>query len=189
VRFFFPLRLLERREGFAVGGQHSTKSEECYEWRRTRMQPDGDVKREEESREENPKNRTDPSLFLPHSTLNGVVLKYAEPPEARKPVKSWRLYVFKGKEQVGAWLTQPSSSRLFPVIEGETDFGLRRLLHAELFHVHRQSAYLFGRDRIVRFFSFSLFPPFFPSLPIRLPLTLSLLCRSILTLRPTLTGR
>uniref|UniRef100_A0A0K3CNP4 FHA domain-containing protein n=1 Tax=Rhodotorula toruloides TaxID=5286 RepID=A0A0K3CNP4_RHOTO len=52
------------------------------------------------------------------STLNGVVLKYAEPPEARKPVRNWRLYVFKGKEQV------------------------------ELFHVHRQSAYLIGRDRV-----------------------------------------
>lgn len=47
------------------------------------------------------------------------MLKYAEPPEARKPVRNWRLYVFKGKEQV------------------------------ELFHVHRQSAYLIGRDRIV----------------------------------------
>lgn len=35
------------------------------------------------------------------STLRGVVLKYNEPPEARKPVKSWRMYVFKGKEQVG----------------------------------------------------------------------------------------
>jgi len=35
------------------------------------------------------------------STLRGVVLKYNEPPEARKPIKSWRIYVFKGKEQVG----------------------------------------------------------------------------------------
>ncbi|GAA5870712.1 hypothetical protein JCM8547_005036 [Rhodosporidiobolus lusitaniae] len=59
------------------------------------------------------------ALAAETNTLNGVVLKYAEPPEARKPVRNWRLYVFKGKEQV------------------------------ELFHVHRQSAYLFGRDRIV----------------------------------------
>lgn len=29
------------------------------------------------------------------------VLKYNEPPEARKPVLGWRLYVFKGKEQLG----------------------------------------------------------------------------------------
>lgn len=35
------------------------------------------------------------------NTYNGVVLKYNEPPEARKPSKQWRLYVFKGKEEVG----------------------------------------------------------------------------------------
>ncbi|KAJ9124020.1 hypothetical protein QFC22_000812 [Naganishia vaughanmartiniae] len=51
--------------------------------------------------------------------VTGVVLKYHEPPEARKPTKSWRLYVFKGKEQV------------------------------ELIQIHKQSAYLVGRDRIV----------------------------------------
>jgi len=53
--------------------------------------------------------------------VNGdsTVLKYNEPPEARKPILSWRLYVFKGSEQV------------------------------ELLHIHRQSAYLFGRDRLV----------------------------------------
>lgn len=33
-----------------------------------------------------------------------VVLKYHEPPEARKPFLGWRLYVFKGSEQVGARL-------------------------------------------------------------------------------------
>lgn len=30
-----------------------------------------------------------------------VVLKYHEPPEARKPSLGWRLYAFKGNEQVG----------------------------------------------------------------------------------------
>ncbi|GAA6005787.1 Pml1p [Rhodotorula paludigena] len=59
------------------------------------------------------------ALAAETNTLNGVVLKYSEPAEARKPVRNWRLYVFKGKEQV------------------------------ELFHVHRQSCYLFGRDRVV----------------------------------------
>ncbi|EKM79360.1 hypothetical protein AGABI1DRAFT_113933 [Agaricus bisporus var. burnettii JB137-S8] len=48
-----------------------------------------------------------------------TVLKYNEPPEARKPTLSWRLYVFKGSEQV------------------------------ELLHIQRQSAYLIGRDRLV----------------------------------------
>lgn len=40
-------------------------------------------------------------FLVDDSTFQGVVLKYNEPPEARKPVRSWRLYVFKGKEQVG----------------------------------------------------------------------------------------
>jgi smad nuclear-interacting protein 1 len=48
-----------------------------------------------------------------------TVLKYNEPPEARKPILGWRLYVFKDTEQV------------------------------ELLHIHRQSAYLVGRDRLV----------------------------------------
>jgi len=48
-----------------------------------------------------------------------TVLKYNEPPEARKPVLGWRLYVFRGSEQL------------------------------ELLHIHRQSAYLIGRDRLV----------------------------------------
>ena len=32
-----------------------------------------------------------------------TVLKYNEPPEARKPVLGWRLYVFKDAEQVGGY--------------------------------------------------------------------------------------
>ena len=40
-----------------------------------------------------------------------TVMKYNEPPEARKPTVGWRLYVFKGKEQVGASCTY----MLFPV--------------------------------------------------------------------------
>ncbi|XP_043241129.1 smad nuclear interacting protein 1-like [Amphibalanus amphitrite] len=53
------------------------------------------------------------------NTCNGVVVKYTEPPEARKPRKHWRLYVFKGEE------TMPT------------------------LHIHRQSAFLLGRDRKV----------------------------------------
>jgi len=48
-----------------------------------------------------------------------TVLKYNEPPEARKPTSNWRLYVFRGSEQV------------------------------ELLHIQRQSAYLIGRDGLV----------------------------------------
>jgi len=35
------------------------------------------------------------------NTVNGVVLKSAEPSDAAKPTKHWRLYVFKGKEARG----------------------------------------------------------------------------------------
>ncbi|KAK7690016.1 hypothetical protein QCA50_006659 [Cerrena zonata] len=54
-----------------------------------------------------------------HGDGSSTVLKYHEPPEARKPTMGWRLYVFKGAEQV------------------------------DLLHIHRQSAYLFGRDKTV----------------------------------------
>ncbi|KAI9267438.1 SMAD/FHA domain-containing protein [Sporodiniella umbellata] len=53
------------------------------------------------------------------NTVKGVELKYNEPPEATKPELKWRLYVFKGKDQI------------------------------DLLHIHRQSAYLIGRDRAV----------------------------------------
>ncbi|KAB5595397.1 Smad nuclear interacting protein [Ceratobasidium theobromae] len=51
-----------------------------------------------------------------HGDGTSTLLKYNEPPEARKPLENWRLYVFKGGEQV------------------------------DLLHIHRQSAYLIGRD-------------------------------------------
>jgi smad nuclear-interacting protein 1 len=36
-----------------------------------------------------------------HADATSTLLKYNEPPEARKPLVGWRLYVFKGDEQVG----------------------------------------------------------------------------------------
>lgn len=53
------------------------------------------------------------------NTVNNVVIKYAEPPDARKPKRRWRLYPFKGEKAL-------------PTL-----------------YVHRQSAYLMGRDRKV----------------------------------------
>ena len=55
------------------------------------------------------------------NTVNGVVVKYSEPTEARKPKTRWRLYVFKGSEEL-------------PIL-----------------YIHRQSAYLLGRDRKVSY--------------------------------------
>jgi len=53
------------------------------------------------------------------NTFNGIVIKYSEPPEARKPKRRWRFYTFKGEE-------------VLPTL-----------------HLHRQSAFLMGRDRKV----------------------------------------
>ncbi|KAF9926569.1 hypothetical protein FBU30_003856 [Linnemannia zychae] len=54
-----------------------------------------------------------------NTTASGTLLKYNEPPEARKPSQRWRLYVFKGDKEI------------------------------DLLHIHRQSAFLFGRDKNV----------------------------------------
>jgi smad nuclear-interacting protein 1 len=48
------------------------------------------------------------NLAAETNIFKGVVLKYHEPPEGRKPVASgknggWRLYVFKGKEELGTF--------------------------------------------------------------------------------------
>lgn len=53
------------------------------------------------------------------NTFNGVVIKYSEPPEARKPKRRWRFYPFKGEKAM-------------PTL-----------------YIHRQSCYLIGRDRKV----------------------------------------
>jgi len=59
------------------------------------------------------------ALAADSNTVSGTVVKYSEPTEARKPKKKWRLYVFKGSEEL-------------PIL-----------------YIHRQSAYLLGRDRKV----------------------------------------
>lgn len=53
------------------------------------------------------------------NTFRGVVIKYSEPTEARKPKRRWRLYPFKGEKAL-------------PTL-----------------YIHRESAYLMGRDRKV----------------------------------------
>lgn len=59
------------------------------------------------------------ALLADSNTVNGTVVRYSQPPEARKPKRKWRLYVFKGNEEL-------------PIL-----------------YIHRQSAYLLGRDRKV----------------------------------------
>jgi len=73
---------------------------------------------EEEAKEpEKPSMALSGKLLEDTNVFNGVVIKYSEPEEARKPKRRWRFYVFKGEETL-------------PVM-----------------HIHRQSAYLVGKDR------------------------------------------
>ena len=51
------------------------------------------------------------------NTVNGVNMKWSEPPDAAKPTKRWRLYVFKDGKPL------------------------------EPYQIHRQTAYLLGRER------------------------------------------
>ncbi|RHZ56320.1 hypothetical protein Glove_402g73 [Diversispora epigaea] len=74
-------------------------------------------------------------LAAESNKYNGVALKYQEPPEARKPTKRWRLYVFKKEEQVANPTSNGVPSISYPLID--------------CLHIHRQSAYLLGRDRKV----------------------------------------
>uniref|UniRef100_A0A914C3X9 FHA domain-containing protein n=1 Tax=Acrobeloides nanus TaxID=290746 RepID=A0A914C3X9_9BILA len=76
-----------------------------------------------EKKEEEPVEKEKPSfepsgkLAADTNTFKGVVIKYNEPPDAKLPKLRWRLYPFKGEEAL-------------PPI-----------------YIHRQSAYLVGRDR------------------------------------------
>jgi smad nuclear-interacting protein 1 len=69
-----------------------------FEWGK----PEDNVKEEEE-----PIQKIEPNFGLSGklaaetNTVKGVELKYNEPPEAAKPKTKWRLYVFKGDEQIG----------------------------------------------------------------------------------------
>ncbi|OWF47126.1 smad nuclear interacting protein 1-like [Mizuhopecten yessoensis] len=88
-------------------------------------QQEGQAQPQEQAEAEEPKDKDKPDFALSGkltedtNTYRGVVIKYNQPPEARKPKKRWRLYPFKGDESL-------------PVL-----------------HIHRMSAYLMGRDRLV----------------------------------------
>ena len=73
----------------------------------------------EEEKKDKPNFALSGKLLEDTNKVNGVVITYAQPPEARNPKVRWRLYPFKGEE-------------VLPTM-----------------YIHRQSAYLLGRDRRV----------------------------------------
>lgn len=86
-----------------------------YEW--GKRDRDERKSEETETKKEKPNFGLSGKLAEDTNKVNGVVIKYAEPPEARIPKKRWRLYPFKGEQSL-------------PTL-----------------YIHRQSCYLIGRDR------------------------------------------
>ncbi len=84
-----------------------------------------------------------------NKTADGVVLKFVDPPEAKRPQMKWRLYPFKGDQALGTAYRTP---------EDLLWFAERNLIcmpfssvdTTETIPVYRQTSYLFGRDRAVR---------------------------------------
>ncbi|KEH28271.1 nuclear inhibitor of protein phosphatase [Medicago truncatula] len=74
----------------------------------------------EEKQKVKPSFELSGKLAAETNRVRGVTLLFNEPPEARKPDIKWRLYVFK----TGEMLNEP-------------------------LYIHRQSCYLFGRERRV----------------------------------------
>lgn len=107
----------DTRTSCPIKQEPNNKGEGLYEW----------GKKPDPSKEEKilPGQKDKPNFGLSGklaedtNTFNGVVIKYSQPPEARKPKRRWRFYPFKG------------------------DKGLPTL------YIHRQSSYLIGRDRKV----------------------------------------
>jgi smad nuclear-interacting protein 1 len=88
-------RSSNKRDFKKEGGGGGNKK---YEWGR----PEDNVKVEEEPIEKvEPNFGLSGKLAAETNTVKGVELKYNEPPEAEKPKTKWRLYVFKGDEQIG----------------------------------------------------------------------------------------
>uniref|UniRef100_A0A5S6QNC7 FHA domain-containing protein n=1 Tax=Trichuris muris TaxID=70415 RepID=A0A5S6QNC7_TRIMR len=111
-----------RREAYRERRRYRSPVERKFD-RQSRRSPirwgRRDVKEEEPTPvdKEKPNFEITGALAADTNTYKGVVIKYSEPSEARKPKLRWALYPFKGDDPL-------------PIYE-----------------IHRQSAYLFGRDR------------------------------------------
>lgn len=85
------------------GGGHSSskhRPRQKYEWGRPEDRQQEKPKEPEKPAEE-PNFGLSGKLAAETNTVKGVELKYNEPPEAAKPTLKWRLYVFKGSDQIG----------------------------------------------------------------------------------------
>ncbi|ALC49671.1 CG17168, partial [Drosophila busckii] len=95
------------------------KDDESFEWGKPNDDKNKPSAEDEPVEKEKPNFGLSGALTEDTNKVNGVVVKYSEPPEARKPKRRWRLYPFKGETAL-------------PTL-----------------HIHRQSCFLVGRDRKV----------------------------------------
>lgn len=94
--------------------RENNSDHENYDWGKKTDEP-----KKPPAEKEKPNFGLSGKLTEETNTYRGVVIKYSEPPEARKPKRRWRLYPFKGEKAL-------------PTL-----------------YIHRESAYLMGRDRKV----------------------------------------
>ena len=79
-----------------------TREREAYDRRhRQGGQQDEDADADPQRASLEPNFEPSGLLAKESNSKNGVALKYAEPAEARKPKKKWRLYVFKDGKEIG----------------------------------------------------------------------------------------
>lgn len=91
---------------------------ENYEWGKTSNVDKKDaIDQSDEKEKEKPDFGLTGKLTEDTNKVNGVVIKYAEPPEARRPKRKWRLYPFKETQSLNT------------------------------IHIHRQSCFLIGREK------------------------------------------
>ncbi len=109
----------DRRKEFTSGANSVVVKEESDGRPRNLGNPSRPTDEDSNAEPDKPTFELSGKLMEDTNVFNGVVIKYSEPEEARKPKKRWRFYVFKGEETL-------------PVL-----------------HLHRQSAYLIGKDRKV----------------------------------------
>lgn len=107
----------ERRQNDQRRREHRQRREENAEPNFGRSEGESSDSRDPPVDKEKPNFELSGALTEDTNTFRGVVIKYNEPPEARIPKRRWRLYPFKNDEPL-------------PVM-----------------YVHRQSAYLMGRQR------------------------------------------
>ncbi|EEZ98715.1 uncharacterized protein LOC661495 [Tribolium castaneum] len=88
-------------------------------WGRESDDKKSDKKEKDQKEKQKPNFGLSGKLTEETNTYRGVVIKYSEPPEACKPKRRWRLYPFKGEKAL------------------------------QTLYIHRESAYLIGRDRKV----------------------------------------